>query len=428
MNRSAVPRIAPTDLRDHADEARVARIWDRIEHDLTGFEAPPSRSFRLAYLAVAAAFAAFGGGIFVGKLAFQERTSPAVAVVASSDKTAVDVLAAGSEGRTYTLPGGGMLALEPGATVELEHIGSAVTLKLVQGEASVDTASARYARGLVIVAGAARLDTQAGSVFNVRRNQDDMDISVRDGSVDITSPLGSRKLGRGESEAVPIHMHTAVASPNDAPLSPRARSAVRAHRPDEPQATPPPAAQGNVPEWITMVNTGDSSGALGLLRQAPGGIDGAIASAQSALELMAISDAARSKGGDPRAAISALKSLVERFPADPNAPIAAYYLSKMYNAKGQPDLAKRYQDLYPTAEVAQDALCGQMRAEQEAGHKDEARRKAEEYVAKYPDGPCKDNAESVLQNSEAASAGEAVHISDGGVSGKAPVAAEGGAL
>src|SRR3954469_6364452 len=144
MSRRSVPRISPNDLRDHADEARIARVWDRIERDLGGFEAPAARPPRLVYLAIAAAFAAFGGGILVGKLAFQDRPGGAVAVVASPDRSTVDVLAAGSEGRTFALPGGGMLTLQPGATVEIERGGTS-TLKLLQGEASIDTGAGRAA-------------------------------------------------------------------------------------------------------------------------------------------------------------------------------------------------------------------------------------------------------------------------------------------
>jgi TolA-binding protein len=134
---------------------------------------------------------------------------------------------------------------------------------------------------------------------------------------------------------------------------------------------------------------------------------------------MAIADLARSKGGDKTAAINAFKRVIERFPDDPNAPIAAYHLSKSYSERGQAELAKRYQDLYPTAEIAQDALCGQMRAEQQAGHKDEAIRKAREYVARYPDGPCKNNAESVLSSDDGASDVNDAPAGDGAAPGQA---------
>lgn len=418
MTRRSVPRISPNDLRDHADEARIARVWDRIEHDLVGFEAPPKRGSRLAYLAIAAAFAAFGGGLFVGKIAYQERRSGAVAVVASPDRSTVDVLAAGSEGRTFTLPGGGTLTLQPGATVEIER-GSTSTLKLLQGEASIDTARAA---GMMIVAGDAQLNTQAGSVLNLRRNQDDVDVSVRDGSVSITSPAGSKKLDRGQSDAVPIHAPTSALSQTDSPLLARgARGGARVHKPNEPHAVDPPATPATaLPEWRAAYDRYDMAGALNQLRQQAGGIDGAIASAKSSSELLAIYDLTRRS--DATAAMTALQRVIDRFPDGDGAASAAYYLAKAYQAGGQLDRAKHYLDLYPKSELLQDGLCGQMRAEQNAGHKDEARRDAKEYLAKYPDGTCKSTADSILQGERLGQDADPAAAGDASAPEKGPAA------
>jgi ferric-dicitrate binding protein FerR (iron transport regulator) len=215
MSRRPVPRIAPEDLRDHADEARIARVWERVEHDLVGLEAPRRRrSSSLVYVAIAASFAAFGGGLLTGKYGFHDRVAPATAVAATSEGAAADVLAAGSEKRSFALPGGGQLTLQPGATVELERAGDALTLKLVQGEAAIDTVALPRAAGLALVAGEAKLEAQAGSVLTVSRDQEDMDVSVRDGAVSITSPAGTQQLGRGERvDAVPIRSVTASAAP-----------------------------------------------------------------------------------------------------------------------------------------------------------------------------------------------------------------------
>jgi len=106
MSRRSVPPIDPRDLRDHADEARIARVWQRIEHDLTGFEAPTRRPSSFLVLAAAAAFAAFGGGLFLGKVAFLDRGTASIQAP-TRDGLGVDVLAAGSEARTFALPGGG---------------------------------------------------------------------------------------------------------------------------------------------------------------------------------------------------------------------------------------------------------------------------------------------------------------------------------
>src|SRR4051794_14720417 len=86
MSRRSFPRIDPADLRDHADEARVERVWERVEHDLQAradrvgaqsFEAArASRARRTSfvYVAIAAAFGAFGAGLLLGKATWDKKT------------------------------------------------------------------------------------------------------------------------------------------------------------------------------------------------------------------------------------------------------------------------------------------------------------------------------------------------------------------
>src|SRR5690349_3884566 len=89
MSRRSTPRIAPNDLRDHADEARVARVWDRIENDLSGMkEAQPHRAGIVIAL-IAATMAAFSGGLLVGKSMWKDRSSTELSAVASSDRSEV---------------------------------------------------------------------------------------------------------------------------------------------------------------------------------------------------------------------------------------------------------------------------------------------------------------------------------------------------
>lgn len=400
MSRRSVPRIAPADLRDHAEEARIDRIWARLEPEVAVAPATSRRPV-FAYLAIAAAFSAFAGGVFVGKVAFEGPVLTAIAPVHSSERTTVDVLAAGTEGRSFPLPGGGQLQLQPGATVEVERAGGQLTLKLLQGAASVDTLNAQHAPGLMIVAGEAQLNTQAGSVVNVRRNQDDLDVSVSDGSVSITSPadVQPRKLGRGgQAEGVPIHKAIAALSPTSSPAVRAPLLVAGAQRPIQPR----PGGKSAVvdgPGWLTSYENNEDTTALALLRQLPGGLLGAISSARSAQELMAISTIARGKDGDPGAAIAALKSVVDRFPEDVNAQMAAMSLARMYQAAGKSDLATAYLERANklNGPLAEDALCHRVKGERTAGHKDEAIRLAREYVAKYPDGRCKDEVELALE-------------------------------
>lgn len=391
MSRRSVPRISSADLRDHAEEERVERIWARLDAELPGVAPVASRRPIFTYLAIAAAFSAFAGGVVVGKTAFQRPVLMAIAPVQSTERTTVDVLAAGSEGRSFALPGGGQLMLQPGATVEVERAGGDLTLKLLQGAASIDTLGTQVGAGLMIVAGEARLNTQAGSVVNVTRNQDDLDVSVSDGSVSITSPAGEKKLGRNSHDQVPLHTTVVAVSPTASPAIHGPRI-VRGSRPvaAHPVKTLPVAGTG----WFSRYEANDFEGALPLLRQEPGGILGAITSARNATELMAISSLAR-KGGDPGAGMSALRTVVDRFPDDANAQVAAYSLAGMLQAAGKADEARNYLDRAKNLNgpFAERALCRRIKDESSAGHKDEAIRQANEYVAKYPDGRCMDEVE-----------------------------------
>ncbi|WP_437634529.1 tetratricopeptide repeat protein [Sorangium sp. So ce854] len=399
MSRRELPRIAPADLRDHATEERIARVWDRIEHDLQAREpASPRRAGAAALLA--ATLAAFAGGLWLGKSIWSEEpAAPALTAVAPTDDvpSLVDVFAAGTQGRTFQLPGGGSIALTPGTTVEVEQRadGGALTLRLVQGEASLDTVSGPRAAALSLVAGEARLAMASGSALRVRHNVDDIDVDVTDGSVKLTSPAGSRELGRGDAEeGVPIRERTAaVTSPE-----PRRSRAARLPRVSEPAASaeaPPVAApQPPPPDWRARYNAGNVAEALQSLQQQSGGVDGAIASAKTARELMDLSDLLRTKGGDRSAAMRAFARVVEGFPTDANAPIAAYKLGDMYASMGDQALAARYYEqarsLSPEGNLAEDSFCKRIRAEVVAGNKDEASAMAREYVAKYPDGRCED--------------------------------------
>lgn len=408
MSRRELPRIAPADLRDHASEERIARIWDRIEQDARGVESAPVRRSSLAVALLAATLAAFGGGLFLGKQIWNEprAVTPTAAVDADAALRAhVDVFAAGTRGRTFKLPGGGEIALAPGTMVEVEQaISGALTLRLVQGEASVDTVGEVRTAALAIVAGEARLSASTGSALHVRHNVDDIDVDVTNGSVKLTSPAGSQELGRGEhADKVPIRERMSVAAPPGPTLN-RVAQPPRSLVEEAPVESP--AAAPAAPDWRSRFNASDFTGALQSLKEQSGGVDGAIAAARTARELMDLSDLQRGKGGDPAAAIRALTRVVESFPSDANAQVAAYTLGNMYDRLGQQALAAKFFErvrmLSPEGELAEDSFCKRIRAEVVARHKEQASRMAQEYVAKYPDGRCNEEVQRIISGEEPA--------------------------
>jgi len=236
-------------------------------------------------------------------------------------------------------------------------------------------------------------------------------VRVASGSAELVWPSGSRELSTGERiESVPMRVLRAPVSHVE-PMDDDDDDDRRPHRVSLPQPRDmtslpirieTPMVTIAPPDWRTKYNAGELAQALDLLRQASGGIDGAIVTARSAAELAAISDIARAKGGDPAAALNALTQLVDRFPSDPYAEIAAYTLGGMYEKIGQSDQAQKYFERARSLKgvLAEDALCKQIRAEHRAGRKDEAKRMAKEYVIKYPDGRCKEDVERALSGEE----------------------------
>lgn len=389
MSRGSVPPIQPTDLRDVASEERVERIWSRLDQDIAMLRARPApRPSRAAVWAVAATFAAFGVGLFAGRVVWRERTIGPAPVLATNDRPSVDVFAAGSQERTYALPGGGTVTLAPGSLIELERSGgSDVRLRLLSGEASLDTAQAPD-RGLAIVSGEATIATAPGSTISVRQRADNLDVRVVGGSAEVSSPAGTQSLGKGEQmENVPTRATTAANNP-----APVVRVAVNPGKNRQPHNGDAKAAIAVAPSWRELHLQFKDDEAFEALRQQSGGVSGAVASAKTAEDLMALFDVLRFHSHDQGAAMTALRRVADEFGATTSGTTAAYQLSRAYESSGQSDLAKKYRDQATKGVFAASALCDAMRVEQKAGRKVEATARATEYLSNYPNGPCKDEA------------------------------------
>lgn len=399
MSRQSVPNLEPTDLRDDlATDERVDRIWGRLEQELvTARVKPVARPSRTAVWALAATFAAFGVGLFAGRIVWREQPTTMSPVLPTNDRTTVDVFAAGTQERTYALPGGGTITLAPGSTIELERSGgSNMQLRLVSGEASIDTVQGSQ-QSLAIVSGEATVATAPGSVVNVSQRADNLDVRVVGGSAEVSSPAGTRALRKGDQmNGVPTHTTSAIVAP---PVG-RVASARTAH---STSANEPPVAQVAVaPGWRELHRADNFAEAVAELKK-QGGIGSAVQNAKSDGELMALSDLARWKGTDPSAGMLALRRVADEFGSTQNGVLAAKQLGQIYDNAGQPELAKKYRDQAGAQKgvMSEDALCDQMRAEHKNGHKDEAARRASEYLGKYPNGRCKDEARSI-QSGDAA--------------------------
>jgi hypothetical protein len=285
--------------------------------------------------------------------------------------------------------------------IELERAGgSDLRLRLLSGEAALDTAQAGQG-ALAIVSGEATVATEPGSLVQVQKRDDNLDVRVASGSAQVSSPAGTRALRKGEQmDGVPTRTTTTALSPT------AVRGTSPMHTTRAAQNDAPVAQVAVAPGWREFYRDGSFAEALDTLKQQPGGIAGAVANAKNADDLMAISDIARSKGGDAQAAIRALHRVADEFGGTANGPLAARSLSKYYDSAGQADLAKKY--LAQAAQkgvLSEDAMCA-MLAEGNAANKDEASARAKEYLGKYPNGRCKDDANRILSGGDADGDGE----------------------
>lgn len=398
MSPRRVPPIQPSDLRDAASEERVERIWSRLEQDLAAVRVQPAaRSSRtVAYLA-AATFVAFGAGLLSGRVMYRDDARTPHTAVATHERAELDVFAAGSTERTYLLPGGGSITLQPGSMIELERAGAGdFRLRLLAGEASVDTAQAG-ASSLAIVSGAATIAAAPGSLVAVQKREDNLDVRVASGSAQVSSPAGTRALRKGEQmDGVPTSVTTTAVTPPIVRVTTPSQTA-RVARNDVPVAQVAVA-----PSWREHYTANRFDDAVTALKQQPGGIAGAIDNAKNAGELMMLSDVARWKGGDASEGIRALQLVADRYPSSPDGATAAFLLGKHYERAGQGDLAKKYlAQASQKGVLSEDAMCAQMLSLHNSGNKDEAAGRAKEYLGKYPNGRCKNDATRISAGGEA---------------------------
>lgn len=381
--------LSPDALGEPASPERVERIWQRLEGELPA-RARRSDGGRTFWLA-AAALGVFAGGVAFG-VGFQRRAGREAAVVATGDLPAgsADVLAAGSEERSFELPGGTRVSLAAQSLVEVVRgPDGGLTLRLLHGEASVDAQGA-----VAMLAGDARLAAPAGAVVRVRRSQDEVDVSVSGGRVEVVTPSGAKQLTPGERGSFQIHAPALVARVADdrPPPDPKIHKGPkkRDDRPAELQVAT------SIPEWRVKLNQGDSAGALALLRSQPGGLSGAVAAANRADLLMDLADLARSKaGGDPNLARQAYERVVKDFATNAHAGVAAHQLAEMYRLAGNLELERQYREKASLALADRPAFADVQDAF-DAGRLEDGRKKAGEYLAKFPKGLYREQVQALL--------------------------------
>jgi TolA-binding protein len=209
-----------------------------------------------------------------------------------------------------------------------------------------------------------------GTRFHVRRDGERTRISVDRGRVLASWWGGSRELGAGEQGTFPPE---GVASQLPAvdtleTVAPRATA--------EEEAAPAPVPPPIVPAVA--------------VRRAPSAAPAHSAAAPTPEALFALADHARASGR-PQAAVARLREIVDRFPRDPHAPMAAFTEGRLcLESLGRPRQAaaafERARALASSGPLAEDALARQVEALHAAGDAAAAHEQALRYRELYPHG------------------------------------------
>lgn len=242
-------------------------------------------------------------------------------------------------------------ALSPGTEVVVEDDAPGRTLlRLEQGRARFEV-TRRAERSFEVRAGSVTVSV-IGTVFEVEVIADRIGVAVERGAVDVAWGVGRRRLLTGERGWFPPLV---LGDSEVAQVSPPAS-----------KGSPAPALERDEPAARSQ------------------------AGATSARELLAESDAARTRG-EPARGAELLRRILREHPNDARVPLAAFTLGRLLlNELGKPrEAATTFHDLRvraPRGEFAEDALAREVEAWKLAAEPARAQRAAETYLERYPAG------------------------------------------
>ena len=148
-----------------------------------------------------------------------------------------------------------------------------------------------------------------------------------------------------------------------------------------------PVQEAVPPEWYRLWDEDEYQKAREAIER-QGGFEAALEQA-SADQAMAMVDLARFSH-ENALAIAALRRVVDRYPGDPNAPIAALMLGNLLehagDTRGAAEAFQAYRALSPEGDFAEDALARQIEAALEQNAPDRARELMTQYEQEFPNG------------------------------------------
>jgi transmembrane sensor len=265
-----------------------------------------------------------------------------IAPAPATERGAPDVLTLKDQSRAISLAPDTRLAVE-------EDASERVHLRLERGHARFEV-TRRPERSFTVRAANVTVSV-IGTTFGVEVVADRVGVVVEKGVVEVDWGVGQRRLLAGESGWFPPLVLSGEAD---------AISDASARTPKSARPTSPPLA----------------GSAHGGGRGAP--------------ELLVDVDAARA-AGHPERAVELLKQLLQDYPRDPRAPLAAFTLGRvLLNELGRPrEAAAAFNDvrrMAPASQFAEDALAREVEAWSRASEPSRARALAATYLERYPAG------------------------------------------
>jgi len=304
-------------LRDPADEAAVSRMWQAIDSRF------PRRRSRLSLsIILAPALAAAAG---VAMVAFVRHDAGPLRLANGAAIVAVDAPATGLK---LSLSDGSSVDLGPGARFEpIESSASSFIAVLDRGDASFDVQPGGPRRWQ-IECGLATIEV-VGTHFSCARAPDRLHVGVERGVVLVRGervPNRVRRLAAGESLDVfdaQVAPASATTEGGDSEGATLANPALA--EPPAPVAPEPAARARASGGWRELARNGHHREAFATL-----GTQGIRREVKrlGIADLFALADVAR-LSGHPTEAVAPLQRIVDGFPADRQAPLAAFALGRL---------------------------------------------------------------------------------------------------
>ena len=368
-------------VRSDIDDLAVERIWQRLNRRRVVFRTPTwsQRQSRLVALCTLALVVLTS----IAMVMLLRPTAP-IGPVAGPIRVLGGAVpgtmaASATETRAFSLSDGSMVTLRPNSKLEVLENNAETFVALVSSGAAGFKVQPGGPRRWTIECGLATIDV-VGTRFSVLREPARVRVDVEHGVVLVRGDRVRDRVQRltdGQSLEVTL--------PSEA--SPRGDREVADAAPSPPETSRQAKSFAPGTAWQDYARRGDYAEAYGLL--GPGGVRH-IYDVGGVQDLLTVADVAR-LSGHPTDAVPPLRRIVSEFASDPNASLAAFTLGRVeLDALGDPaasaDAFARAIALGPPQGLLEDAFARLVEARARAHDLAGARRAADEYRARFPEG------------------------------------------